>query len=91
MPKKVIGHKADMTFSYLMYEYGCTEAGRCSGFANTKGLREGSIKLPKLLKDMFVKIVTSNPSLLREIQTIGFLINGKDMLIAYCTKLIFRL
>ncbi|KAF7730005.1 hypothetical protein EC973_003418, partial [Apophysomyces ossiformis] len=64
MSRKYCGHKMDMLFSYLRYEYGCTEAGVSSDINSSKALREGSIKLARVLKDMFLELVeTALPEL----------------------------
>ncbi|ORY92041.1 hypothetical protein BCR43DRAFT_78538 [Syncephalastrum racemosum] len=45
----------------------------------TKTMREGSLKLPKTLKDMLSKIVAAKPSQLRHVKMLGFLINGLQL------------
>lgn len=76
MARKACGRKVDMRFSCLIYEYGCAEAGLDSDEGSTKALRERSIMLPKVLRDMFTRLVNLAPSQIHKIRTVGLLISG---------------
>jgi hypothetical protein len=65
-----------MLFKTNSMEFGCTECGRFGVFNNTKELTEGTFKMPKVMKDMFVYLSNSSPSLVRKLAVVGFLIMG---------------
>lgn len=67
-----------MLFSHGRHEYACTEAGTAGDAYNSKLLTDGSIKVPRLLKDMLCRLAKQSPGKLREIQTVGFLVNGQS-------------
>ena len=65
-----------MLFKANSMEFGCNECGRFGVYNNTKELTEGTFKMPKVMKDMFVHMTNSSPSLVRDLAVAGFLLMG---------------
>ena len=54
MAHKTMGTRGDLLLRKDQIEYGCAEAGsKYEGPKGTKNMSEGSLKVPKMLKDMF--------------------------------------
>lgn len=78
--RKTSGRKVDMLFKANSMEFGCTECGRFGVYKNTKELTEGTFKMPKVMKDMFVHLSNSSPSLVSDLAVAGFLLMGIALL-----------
>jgi hypothetical protein len=82
--RKSMGRRGDLIVrkrsSRNDFELGAGEAGkRFSGEAGTKRLVEGGLKLPKMLRDMFINLcnrVDSKLEIVRQIETIGYTTGG---------------
>jgi hypothetical protein len=62
-------------------EYGASEAGKCyDGDATTKRLEEGSIKLPKCLKDMLDCLVSKVNDITQLQKSVLFILDCNRML-----------
>ncbi|KAI8887828.1 hypothetical protein K501DRAFT_150933, partial [Backusella circina FSU 941] len=61
-------------FKCKKMELGCAECGRMDVLNSTKELMDGSFKLPKVLKDMFMNYLAALPSLVRKLYVIGFIL-----------------
>ncbi|KAI9467536.1 hypothetical protein BDB00DRAFT_777653, partial [Zychaea mexicana] len=77
LARKCMGTRVDMRFSSNGREYGCTEARLSNDINSTKTIQEGRMKLPRTMKDMFVRLVAEAPSAIHNIKVGGFLISGK--------------
>lgn len=89
--RKAIGTKVDIRFSYLQHEYGCVEAGLEDDQTSSKTLKEGRLKLPRTLKDIFVQLAKAAPSSIKDIKVCGFLISGKHDDHLFTRRLMFIL
>ncbi|KAI9315691.1 hypothetical protein BX666DRAFT_1860697, partial [Dichotomocladium elegans] len=78
LQRRKVGTKVDLRFSSGTREYGCAEAGLFTDMTSTKPIVEGTINLPRILKDMFLGLVTEVPALIRDIKVGGFLISAID-------------
>lgn len=73
-----MGLKTDVLFRGGNYEVGCVEAGTLQKDEKTdRCMDDGFLKLPKQLKDMMYKMVTSRPDLAHSLKTVGLIIMGK--------------
>ena len=72
-----------MLFKANSTEFGCTECGRFGVYDNTKKLTEGTFKMPKVMKVMFVHMSNFSPSLVSDLAVAGFLLMGIALL---CSK-----
>ena len=70
------GRKMDYLFLYNKYELGCGECGLDSGINTTKELSDANFKMPKVMRDMLIKLVSRSPSLKRDLVITGFYIGG---------------
>ncbi|KAI8147116.1 hypothetical protein BJV82DRAFT_509094 [Fennellomyces sp. T-0311] len=78
--RRQVGMKTGLLFMTRILELGVAEAGRCSDVNTTKTLYERGMKLPKMLKDMFVMLLSESPEHIREIRTFGFAIAGLNIM-----------
>ncbi|CEJ02601.1 hypothetical protein RMCBS344292_16601 [Rhizopus microsporus] len=82
MARKLCGRKVDMIFKSTSAELGCMECGRSDGVNTTKEMSDGLIKLPKVLKDMFISLYNIAPSLVNDFAIPGVIImNSKFTLV----------
>lgn len=77
MARKLCGRKVDMIFKSTSAELGCMECGRSDGVNTTKEMSDGLIKLPKVLKDMFISLYNIAPSLVNDFAIPGVIIMSK--------------
>lgn len=77
MARKLCGRKIDMSFKSISAELGCMGCGRSDGVNTTKEMLDRLIKLPKVLKDMFVSLCNFAPSLVNDLAVSGVIIMGK--------------
>jgi hypothetical protein len=77
MARKLFGRKIDMVFKSTSAELGCMECDRSDGVNTTKEMSDGMIKLPKVLKDMFVSLCNLAPSLVNDFTIPGIIIMSK--------------
>ena len=73
--RKSAGHKMDAIYVGERKELGCMETGNDED--QTKELKDGSVKMPTVMKDMLLQIVEETPLLLHKIDIIGYIISGK--------------
>src|SRR5262249_4841747 len=82
--RKAIGRRGDAIIRKCIHgrtlEFGGAEAGRFfDGENGTKWLVESGLKLPKMLRDMFVGLcerVSWRPEVVRRLETIGYIHGG---------------
>ena len=78
--RKNHGTKTDMRFKWREFELGSSEVGRLDeGENGTKELKEGHLKLPKTMRDMFVELVKHHEDKKQSIRTFGYLMMGKSL------------
>lgn len=68
-----MGRKVDTVYVSGSTELGCAEIG--AAFDQTKALKDSSIKMPSVLRDMLL-MVTYTPELLHECHVLGYSMNG---------------
>lgn len=80
MKKKAMGRYGDLIIRKWHTEYGCSEAGKIfEGINGTKIIKEGDLKMPKMLKDMFNDLCETMGMMknkIRKLETVGFIISG---------------
>src|SRR4051812_18112633 len=80
--RKKLGRRGDLIIRKEGREFGAGESGRkYEGVNGTKLLRERGLKLPKMLKDIFVELGEASEwdeSKTGELLTVGFVHSGKD-------------
>ncbi|KAI7873068.1 hypothetical protein K492DRAFT_177209 [Lichtheimia hyalospora FSU 10163] len=84
LARKNVGHKVDMLFKCFMQEYGYVERGVTSDGTNIKAIKEGNIKLAKLLKDMLCLLVESSLAQRHQrhhVCTVGFVMSGLTIIL----------
>ncbi|KAG1580612.1 hypothetical protein G6F47_010490 [Rhizopus delemar] len=82
MARKLCGRKIDMSFKSISAELGCMGCGRSDGVNTTKEMLDRLIKLPKVLKDMFISLCNFAPSLVNDLAVSGVIImNSKFTLV----------
>ncbi|RCH81527.1 hypothetical protein CU098_001238, partial [Rhizopus stolonifer] len=82
MARKLCGRKIDLLFKSASAELGCMECGRSDGVNTTKEMEDGSIKLPKILKDMFIGLCNFAPSFVNDLAVPGVItMNSKFTLV----------
>ncbi|KAI9321382.1 hypothetical protein BX666DRAFT_2118233 [Dichotomocladium elegans] len=79
LTRNVVERKVNLRFSCLQYEYGCAEVGLSDGPMNTKAINEERLKLPRTLKDIFVRLAMAVPASIRKIKVCGFHISGMQL------------
>lgn len=70
------GRKMDYLFLDKKNELGCGECGLDNGVNTTKELSDANFKMPKVMRDMLVKLVSQSPALKRDLVISGFYIGG---------------
>ncbi|KAI8143456.1 hypothetical protein BJV82DRAFT_94164 [Fennellomyces sp. T-0311] len=73
--RKAIGRKVDEVYICGNIELGCMEIGG-SSTDQTKEIKDGRMKMPHVLKDMLLDIVTKSPTLVHKVNVTGYLISG---------------
>ncbi|CAO0795129.1 unnamed protein product [Mucor circinelloides] len=68
------GRKMDYLFLDKKNELGCGECGLDNGVNTTKELSDANFKMPKVMRDMLVKLVSQSPALKRDLVISGFYI-----------------
>ena len=81
LARKSTGHKVDILIMHLDDEFGCAEAGLSGGETSTKWIKESTLKVPKLLKDMIWHLVKASPSAVENMCLPGFVLSGKTKII----------
>ncbi|CAG8728820.1 21744_t:CDS:10 [Racocetra persica] len=80
MKRKAMGRRGDLIIRKWHTEYGCSEAGKIfEGINGTKIIKEGGLKMPKMLRDMFIdlcKTMEMRKNKIRRLETVGFIISG---------------
>ncbi|KAG9289662.1 hypothetical protein G9A89_014397 [Geosiphon pyriformis] len=80
LKRKAMGRRGDLIIRKWHTEYGCCEAGKIfDGNNGTKLLEEKSLKMPKMMKDMFVDLceaVNNEKNKIKKLETVGFIIAG---------------
>ncbi|CAG8661214.1 6334_t:CDS:10, partial [Ambispora gerdemannii] len=80
MKKKAMGRRGDLIIRKWHTEYGCGEAGKIfEGINGTKIIKEGGLKMPKMLRDMFndlCETMKMRKDKIRKLETVGFIISG---------------
>ena len=75
-----MGRRGDLIIRKWHTEYGCGEAGKIyEGNKGTKIIKEGGLKMPKMLRDMFNDLCEAMDmceSKVRKLETVGFIIAG---------------
>lgn len=74
MSRKLTGRKLDMVFKSSAYELGIMEGGRSEGLNSTKEISDGSVKMPKVLKDTLVALCSSSPTLTNQLSVPGVIL-----------------
>jgi hypothetical protein len=77
LERKLCGRKMDLIFKWRRFEFGCAECGRENVSKETKELHDGALKMPKVMKDMFIDLCVRAPTHLRDFITTGFVMMGK--------------
>ncbi|CAG8689600.1 4515_t:CDS:2, partial [Ambispora leptoticha] len=79
MKKKAMGRRGDLIIRKWHTEYGCGEAGKIfEGINGTKIIKEGGLKMPKMLRDMFndlCETMKMRKDKIRKLETVGFIIS----------------
>ncbi|KAI8144670.1 hypothetical protein BJV82DRAFT_605789 [Fennellomyces sp. T-0311] len=75
--RKAMGRKMDTVYVGGEIELGAMEIGGLQD--DTKGFKDGMVKLPRVMKDMLVAIANKAPSCLRQTHITGFSINGDEV------------
>ncbi|CAG8783932.1 18743_t:CDS:2, partial [Gigaspora margarita] len=80
MKRKAMGRRGDLIIRKWHTEYGCSEAGKIfEGINGTKIIKEGGLKMPKMLRDMFIDLCETmemRKNKIRKLETVGFIISG---------------
>ena len=80
--RKKIGRRGDLIIRRGECEFGAGENGRkFDGENGSKLLRERGLKLPKMLKDIFIElsqVCQYEEAKTRNLQTLGFVHSGKE-------------
>ncbi|CAO3694122.1 unnamed protein product [Rhizopus stolonifer] len=82
MKRKKIGHRCDSIIQRLttnhepIDEFGASEVAKDHDKFSTKILYEHGHKLPKMLRDMFNALCSSYPSIVRQLETVGYIHQG---------------
>ncbi|CAG8501792.1 11713_t:CDS:10 [Paraglomus brasilianum] len=80
LKRKAMGRRGDLIIRKGHLEYGCSEAGKnFDGKNGTKIIKEGGLKMPKMLRDMLndlCEAVEMQECKIRKLETIGFIIAG---------------
>lgn len=77
--RKATGAKVDILFKAGRHEVGCCEVGKDDVLpVDDKYLDDGMMKMPKTLRDMFSRLVETNPAKINDLYTIVFLMMGKN-------------
>jgi len=71
------GRKMDHLFLYKNNELGCGECGLVGGVNTTKELSDANFKMPRVMRDMLIKLVGLSPALKRDLVITGFYIGGQ--------------
>ncbi|CAG8642215.1 2268_t:CDS:2, partial [Ambispora gerdemannii] len=78
LKRKLMGRRGDLIIRKWHTEYGCSEAGKIfEGNNDTKIIKEGGLKMPKMLRDMFndlCEAMEMREDKIRKLETIGFII-----------------
>ncbi|CAG8720718.1 16169_t:CDS:10, partial [Dentiscutata erythropus] len=73
--RKAIGQRGDLIIQKWHTEYGCSKAGKIFERINdTKIIKEGGLKMPKMLRDMFIdlcKTMEMWKNKIRRLETVG--------------------
>ncbi|CAG8699543.1 15347_t:CDS:2, partial [Racocetra fulgida] len=76
MKRKAMGRRGDLIIRKWHTEYGCSEAGKIfEGINGTKIIKEGGLKMPKMLRDMFIdlcKTMEMRKNKIRRLETVGY-------------------
>ncbi|CAO3643431.1 unnamed protein product [Cunninghamella blakesleeana] len=64
-------------------ELGCGEVGINNNDNCTKELNDGKFKLPKILKEMLLQLITFSPSNVNKLKTVGYSIMGTKINMIY--------
>ena len=91
IPEKKMGRKGDAIIRKLSggmkLEFGGSEAGRhYEGQGATKWLHESGLKLPKMMRDMFVSLCKNtdwNLEKMEKMETVGYIHGGTVLLFYY--------
>jgi len=80
MKRKSMGRRGDLIIRKWHTKYGCGEAGKIfEGINGTKIIKEGGLKMPKMLRDMFndlCETMKMRKDKIRKLETVGFIISG---------------
>ncbi|GAN11820.1 hypothetical protein MAM1_1042d11429 [Mucor ambiguus] len=73
------GTKMDLIFKTKFddIKFGCGECALVGGVNTTKEFQDACFKMPKVMRDMLVKIVSRSPALLHKLHISGFCIADK--------------
>lgn len=71
-----MGTRIDLLFKANLLEFGVAEFGRSSDTLSMKNAREVSLKCPKTMKDMLVKLEKRCPNKLNQLKVQGMVIAG---------------
>ncbi|RIA79722.1 hypothetical protein C1645_47907 [Glomus cerebriforme] len=78
--RRAMGRRGDLIIRKWHSEYGCSEAGKIfDGKNGTKIIKEGGLKMPKMLRDMFNDLCEATEMReckIRKLETVGFIIAG---------------
>ncbi|KAF1799270.1 hypothetical protein FB192DRAFT_1385901 [Mucor lusitanicus] len=78
--RQATGRKMDYLFQYSgKTEVGCGECGLAGGVNSTKELYDAYFKLPKVMKDMMINLLSLSPSLKRDLVISGFYIGQSKL------------
>lgn len=59
------------------YEFGCGECALTGGANTTKELYDASYKLPLVMKDMAISLLSLRPSIMHDLTVVGLYVGGK--------------
>lgn len=76
LARQKTGRKMDFLFLHQTKELGCGECGLVGGVNTTKELCDAGFKMPKVMRDMLVKVVAMSPALKRDLLISGIYIGG---------------
>ncbi|CAI2197564.1 17209_t:CDS:10, partial [Funneliformis geosporum] len=86
--RKAMGRRGDLIIRKWHSEYGCSEAGKIfDGKNGTKIIKEGGLKMPKMLRDMFNDLCEATEMReckIRKLETVGFIIAGLRISLIRC-------
>ncbi|KAL9548249.1 hypothetical protein MBANPS3_005776 [Mucor bainieri] len=78
--RQATGRKMDYLFQYRgNTEVGCGECGLAGGINSTKELYDAYFKLPKVMKDMMINLLSLSPLLKRDLVVSGFYIGQSKL------------